>query len=36
MANFGYKVRYNVEGYGFAKYKQDDAHVARMIVELAA
>jgi SAM-dependent methyltransferase len=34
MANFGFKVTYNVEGYGFAKYKQDDAHVARMIVEL--
>ena len=30
---FSFKVRYFVEGYGLAKYKDDDAHVARFILE---
>lgn len=29
----GHRVAYFVEGYGFAKFKEDDAHVARLIVE---
>jgi hypothetical protein len=29
----GFRVRYAVEGYGFAKYRDDDAYVARSIVE---
>jgi tellurite methyltransferase len=29
----GFKVRYFVEGFGYAKYKEDDAHVARFILE---
>jgi len=28
----GLAVKYSVEGFGFAKYRQDDAHVARMIL----
>ena len=27
----GYKLNYNVEGFGFAKYLNDDAYVARII-----
>jgi hypothetical protein len=27
----GFEVVYNVEGFGFAKYRQDDAYVARTI-----
>lgn len=30
---FGFDVTYAVEGYGFAKYKQDDAYVARTILK---
>lgn len=30
---FGFSARYFVEGFGFAKYKNDDAHVARFIFE---
>ena len=29
----GFEVDYFVEGFGFAKYKQDDAHVARFILK---
>jgi SAM-dependent methyltransferase len=29
----GFRVTYAVEGYGFAKYKHDDAYVARTILE---
>lgn len=29
----GFRVRYAAEGYGFAKYRQDDAYVARAILE---
>ena len=29
----GFEVEYFVEGFGFAKYKQDDAHVARFILK---
>ena len=29
----GFSARYFVEGFGFAKYKHDDAHVARFIFE---
>jgi hypothetical protein len=28
----GFDVTYAVEGFGFAKYKQDDAYVARMLL----
>ena len=28
----GFEVEYFVEGFGFAKYKQDDAHVARFLL----
>lgn len=31
----GFKVIYFAEGFGFAKYKNDDAHVARFILEAA-
>lgn len=31
----GFEVEYFVEGFGFAKYKQDDAHVARFILKRA-
>lgn len=30
----GFKIDYSVEGFGFAKYKNDDAHVARFLVSL--
>lgn len=33
-ARLGLTCRYAVEGFGFAKYKSDDAYVARMIFEL--
>ena len=29
----GFDVAYFVEGFGFAKYRQDDAHVARFVLE---
>lgn len=29
----GFSVRYHVEGFGFAKYRNDDAHVARFVME---
>lgn len=32
-AQRGFRVRYAVEGFGFAKYKHDDAYVARCILE---
>jgi hypothetical protein len=32
-AQHGFRVRYAVEGYGFAKYRQDDAYVARCLLE---
>jgi len=31
FADIGYGVDYHVEGIGFAKYKIDDAHVARLV-----
>ena len=31
-ARFGFVVRYAVEGFGFAKYREDDAYVARSIL----
>ncbi|WAX98153.1 class I SAM-dependent methyltransferase (plasmid) [Aminobacter sp. NyZ550] len=31
----GFAVKYFVEGFGFAKYRDDDAHVARCILTLA-
>lgn len=31
LAEHGLKVNYFVEGFGYAKYKSDDAHVARII-----
>lgn len=31
----GFRVVYSVEGLGFAKYKSDDAHVARIVLEKA-
>ena len=33
--NVGLSVSYFVEGFGFAKYKSDDAHVARFVLECA-
>lgn len=30
--NFGFKVEYFVEGFGYAKYRSDDAHVARVLL----
>jgi tellurite methyltransferase len=30
----GFKVEYYIQGFGFAKYKNDDAHVARFILSL--
>jgi SAM-dependent methyltransferase len=30
----GFEAQYFVEGYGFAKYKNDDAHVARILLTL--
>jgi len=32
VVRHGFQVDYFVEGFGFAKYKQDDAHVARFIL----
>jgi SAM-dependent methyltransferase len=29
---FGFKVEYFVEGFGYAKYRSDDAHVARVLL----
>ncbi|WP_246395718.1 methyltransferase domain-containing protein [Gluconacetobacter tumulisoli] len=31
-ARFGFRTEYLTEGFGFAKYKSDDAHVARVIL----
>tara|TARA_B100000686_G_C16651577_1_gene895860 strand:- start:239 stop:736 length:498 start_codon:yes stop_codon:yes gene_type:complete len=31
FSRLGYEVNYHVEGIGFAKYKIDDAHVARLV-----
>lgn len=33
-AQHGFALKYHVEGFGFAKFRQDDAYVARMIFEL--
>jgi cyclopropane fatty-acyl-phospholipid synthase-like methyltransferase len=33
-SSFGFECRYSVEGFGFAKYKEDDAHVARFVLSL--
>ena len=35
-AKFGFTVEYEVEGYGFAKYLNDDAYVARSVFRKAA
>lgn len=32
-SEYGFNHRYFVEGYGYAKYKNDDAHVARLILQ---
>jgi tellurite methyltransferase len=32
FSRLGFKVKYHVEGTGFAKYKTDDAHVARLFL----
>jgi tellurite methyltransferase len=32
IQNVGFKVEYFCEGFGYAKYKEDDAHVARFIL----
>jgi hypothetical protein len=31
LAQFGFALAYSVEGFGLAKYKHDDAYVARAI-----
>jgi SAM-dependent methyltransferase len=36
MASLGFEIDYFVEGYGFAKFKNDDAHVARIIAVIPA
>lgn len=33
-ADSGFEVRYFVEGFGYAKYRNDDAHVARFLLSL--
>ena len=32
FSKYGFSVRYSVEGLGFAKYKVDDAYVARLVL----
>lgn len=32
-AHYGFKVTYFIAGFGYAKYRDDDAHVCRMIIE---
>ncbi|API87072.1 class I SAM-dependent methyltransferase [Francisella uliginis] len=34
VIKYGFKVDYFVEGFGYAKYKSDDAHVARFILRV--
>ncbi|NUO77440.1 MAG: class I SAM-dependent methyltransferase [Lysobacter sp.] len=36
LAARGFQVRYFVEGFGYAKYKSDDAHVARILCSRGA